>query len=126
MFQRQYVARSLSPPHPTPLFVSAVCYVAPFPPPLHLHLRPVPQLVYCIMSHVAIAAHMMVLKEYGGVTAVLVGNTRKSMTIALSFFLFPKVREHRDSLVCPRKGEVLQSAPFRQVGRHPRMRASRG
>eukprot|EP00752_Nemacystus_decipiens_P008462 g7563.t1 len=47
-------------------------------------------LVYCIMSHVAIAAHMMVLKEYGGVTAVLVGNTRKSMTIALSFFLFPK------------------------------------
>lgn len=49
------------------------------------------------MSHVAIAAHMMVLKEYGGVTAVLVGNTRKSMTIALSFFLFPKVGLLKDS-----------------------------
>ncbi|CAN0457539.1 unnamed protein product, partial [Laminaria digitata] len=45
---------------------------------------------YAILSHVAIAAHMMVLKEYGGVTAVLVGVTRKSMTIALSFILFPK------------------------------------
>lgn len=64
------------------------CFAATYP----LSSRP-PQLVYCIMSHVAIAAHMMVLKEYGGVTAVLVGNTRKSMTIALSFFLFPKVNK---------------------------------
>ncbi|CAN0122169.1 unnamed protein product [Ectocarpus sp. 13 AM-2016] len=47
------------------------------------------------MSHVAISAHMMVLKEYGGVTAVLVGNTRKSMTIALSFVLFPKPFSYR-------------------------------
>ncbi|CAN0521471.1 unnamed protein product, partial [Ectocarpus sp. 8 AP-2014] len=52
-------------------------------------------LVYCVMSHVAISAHMMVLKEYGGVTAVLVGNTRKSMTIALSFVLFPKPFSYR-------------------------------
>lgn len=34
---------------------------------------------------------MVVVKEYGGVTAVLVGNTRKAMTIALSFIVFPKV-----------------------------------
>lgn len=39
----------------------------------------------------AIASHMMVVKEYGGVTAVLVGGTRKAMTVALSFLLFPKV-----------------------------------
>ncbi|CAN0140446.1 unnamed protein product [Ectocarpus sp. 12 AP-2014] len=52
-------------------------------------------LVYGVMSHVAISAHMMVLKEYGGVTAVLVGNTRKSMTIALSFVLFPKPFSYR-------------------------------
>ncbi|CAM9178286.1 unnamed protein product [Ectocarpus sp. 4 AP-2014] len=52
-------------------------------------------LVYGVMSHVAISAHMMVLKEYGGVTAVLVGSTRKSMTIALSFVLFPKPFSYR-------------------------------
>lgn len=49
------------------------------------------QAAYIIMSHVAIAAHMMVVKEYGGVTAVLVGSTRKAMSIALSFLFFPKV-----------------------------------
>lgn len=61
------------------------------PPPPPCSGRRCAQLVYGVMSHVAISAHMMVLKEYGGVTAVLVGNTRKSMTIALSFVLFPKV-----------------------------------
>lgn len=67
---------------------------------------PAPQLVYCVMSHVAIAAHMMVLKEYGGVTAVLVGNTRKSMTIALSYILFPKVSpyERRQDRRADREG----------------------
>lgn len=51
------------------------------------------QLVYVMLSHVAIASHMLVVKEYGGVTAVLVGSTRKAMTIALSFINFhPEVR----------------------------------
>lgn len=65
-----------------------------FPPHLHAHphMPTVVQLAYVVLSHLAIAAHMMVVKEYGGVTAVLVGNTRKAMTMALSFILFPKVR----------------------------------
>jgi solute carrier family 35 (adenosine 3'-phospho 5'-phosphosulfate transporter), member B3 len=33
---------------------------------------------------------MSVVKQYGGVTAVLVGNARKAMTMMLSFLLFPK------------------------------------
>lgn len=30
------------------------------------------------------------VKQYGSVVAVLVGNSRKAMTISLSFLLFPK------------------------------------
>ena len=30
------------------------------------------------------------VQEFGGVTAVIVGNTRKAMTIIISFCLFPK------------------------------------
>lgn len=66
--------------------------MSPPPPPPFLTFDAGPyQVTYAVLSHVAIAAHMMVLKEYGGVTAVLVGTARKAMTISLSFLIFPKV-----------------------------------
>lgn len=67
-------------------------------------------MAYVILSHVAIASHMMVLKEYGGVTAVLVGSTRKAMTIALSFIIFPKV----GSLRVVREVQVDRRRPVRR------------
>jgi len=45
---------------------------------------------YTIVAYVAISFHMRVVKHYGSVVAVLVGNTRKAGTIALSFLVFPK------------------------------------
>jgi hypothetical protein len=33
---------------------------------------------------------MLMVKDFGGVVTVLVGNTRKALTILLSFILFPK------------------------------------
>jgi hypothetical protein len=33
---------------------------------------------------------MMIVKKYGGVTAVLLSTARKGMTLILSFMLFPK------------------------------------
>eukprot|EP01041_Mallomonas_annulata_P004583 gene4583-9111_t len=46
--------------------------------------------VYTFLAYIAITFHMTLVKEFGGITAVLVGNTRKAMTIVLSFVLFPK------------------------------------
>mmetsp|Transcript_5688 Transcript_5688/g.13106 ORF Transcript_5688/g.13106 Transcript_5688/m.13106 type:complete len:207 (-) Transcript_5688:200-820(-) len=46
--------------------------------------------VYALVAYIAISFHMRVVKHYGSVVAVLVGNTRKAGTIALSFLLFPK------------------------------------
>jgi adenosine 3'-phospho 5'-phosphosulfate transporter B3 len=46
--------------------------------------------VYTCISYVAISAFMMIVKKYGGVTAVLLSTARKGMTLILSFVLFPK------------------------------------
>jgi len=46
--------------------------------------------VYTLISYAAISMHMMIVKNYGGVIAVLLGTARKAMSIALSFILFPK------------------------------------
>lgn len=46
--------------------------------------------IYTFMAYVAITFHMALVKEFGGITTVLVGNTRKAITIVLSFILFPK------------------------------------
>jgi solute carrier family 35 (adenosine 3'-phospho 5'-phosphosulfate transporter), member B3 len=46
--------------------------------------------VYTFMAYIAITFHMALVKEFGGITTVLVGNTRKAITIVLSFVLFPK------------------------------------
>jgi adenosine 3'-phospho 5'-phosphosulfate transporter B3 len=46
--------------------------------------------VYTIIAYVAITFHMALVKEFGGIVTVLVGNSRKAMTIVLSFLLFPK------------------------------------
>lgn len=45
---------------------------------------------YTFLAYIAVSLHMMLVKEFGGIAAVLVGNTRKAMTIVLSFVLFPK------------------------------------
>lgn len=46
--------------------------------------------VYTVVAYVAITFHMALVKEFGGITTVLVGNTRKALTIVASFLLFPK------------------------------------
>ena len=46
--------------------------------------------VYTFVAYVAISAFMMIVKNYGGVTAVLLSTARKGMTLILSFLLFPK------------------------------------
>jgi adenosine 3'-phospho 5'-phosphosulfate transporter B3 len=45
---------------------------------------------YTFLAYIAITLHMILVKEFGGITTVLVGNTRKAITICLSFILFPK------------------------------------
>ena len=46
--------------------------------------------VYTVIAYIAITFHMALVKEFGGITTVLVGNTRKALTIVASFLLFPK------------------------------------
>lgn len=46
--------------------------------------------IYTFLAYIAITFHMALVKEFGGITTVLVGNSRKAMTIVLSFILFPK------------------------------------
>jgi adenosine 3'-phospho 5'-phosphosulfate transporter B3 len=46
--------------------------------------------IYTFLAYIAITFHMALVKEFGGIVTVLVGNTRKAMTIVLSFILFPK------------------------------------
>ena len=46
--------------------------------------------IYTVIAYIAITFHMALVKEYGGITTVLVGNTRKALTIVASFILFPK------------------------------------
>jgi solute carrier family 35 (adenosine 3'-phospho 5'-phosphosulfate transporter), member B3 len=46
--------------------------------------------IYTFLAYFAITCHMILIREFGGVTTVLVGNARKAVTIALSFVLFPK------------------------------------
>ncbi len=45
---------------------------------------------YTCLAYVAINFHMALVQEFGGIVTVLVGNTRKALTICLSFLLFPK------------------------------------
>lgn len=47
-------------------------------------------IVYTFVAYIAITLHMALVEEFGGVTTVLVGNTRKAFTIVMSFILFPK------------------------------------
>ena len=47
-------------------------------------------LLYTFLAYIAITFHMALVQEYGGIVTVLVGNTRKAITIVLSFLLFPK------------------------------------
>lgn len=46
--------------------------------------------IYTFLAYIAITFHMALVKEYGGVTTVLVGNSRKALTIVFSFIMFPK------------------------------------
>ena len=46
--------------------------------------------VYTFLAYISITFHMALVKEYGGIATVLVGNTRKAITIVLSFLFFPK------------------------------------
>lgn len=48
-------------------------------------------LVYTFLAYIAIMFHMSLVQEFGGITAVLVGNFRKALTIVLSFVMFPKL-----------------------------------
>jgi len=46
--------------------------------------------LYTFLAYIAISFHMALVQEYGGIVTVLVGNTRKALTIVMSFVLFPK------------------------------------
>ena len=46
--------------------------------------------IYTFLAYIAITYHMALVQEFGGIVTVLVGNTRKAITIVLSFLLFPK------------------------------------
>lgn len=46
--------------------------------------------IYTFLAYIAITFHMALVKEFGGIVTVLVGNTRKAVTIVMSFILFPK------------------------------------
>ncbi len=46
--------------------------------------------IYTFLAYIAITFHMALVKEFGGLVTVLVGHTRKEVTIILSFILFPK------------------------------------
>jgi len=46
--------------------------------------------IYTFLAYIAITFHMTLVKEFGGIITVLVGNTRKAITIVMSFILFPK------------------------------------
>ena len=46
--------------------------------------------VYACVAYVAVSFHMSVVQRFGGVVGVLVGNSRKVLTIVLSFLTFPK------------------------------------
>lgn len=46
--------------------------------------------VYTFISYVAVSSFMLIVKKYGGVTAVFLGTARKAMTLVLSFCFFPK------------------------------------
>jgi solute carrier family 35 (adenosine 3'-phospho 5'-phosphosulfate transporter), member B3 len=46
--------------------------------------------IYTCLAYIAITFHMALVKEFGGIVTVLVGNTRKAVTIVLSFVFFPK------------------------------------
>ena len=45
---------------------------------------------YTVVSYLAVTAHMMTIKRFEAVTAVLVGTGRKAVTIFVSFLVFPK------------------------------------
>jgi hypothetical protein len=47
-------------------------------------------LLYTAISYLAISIHMTMIREFGGIATVLIGNARKALTIVLSFLLFPK------------------------------------
>ena len=47
-------------------------------------------IIYTFLAYIAITFHMALVKEFGGIITVLVGNARKAVTICLSFILFPK------------------------------------
>mmetsp|Transcript_26940 Transcript_26940/g.31337 ORF Transcript_26940/g.31337 Transcript_26940/m.31337 type:complete len:419 (-) Transcript_26940:181-1437(-) len=47
-------------------------------------------IIYTSISYVAVSTFMIIVKKYGGVTAVLLGTSRKAMTLILSFVFFPK------------------------------------
>jgi adenosine 3'-phospho 5'-phosphosulfate transporter B3 len=47
-------------------------------------------LVYTFVAYIAISFHMVVVRRFGGVSAVLLATGRKGMTLILSFVLFPK------------------------------------
>ena len=46
--------------------------------------------VYTVIAYIAISFHMRLVNEFGSIAAVLVGNSRKALSIVVSFVMFPK------------------------------------
>ena len=47
-------------------------------------------MAYTAVSYIAISVYMMLVKRFGGITAVLISTTRKAMSLVLSLLFFPK------------------------------------
>ena len=53
-------------------------------------ILPIYVIIYTCISYIAVSSFMLIVKKFGGVTAVLLGTARKAMTLILSFLIFPK------------------------------------
>ena len=47
-------------------------------------------ITFTFLAYISITFHMVLVKEFGGITTVLIGNLRKALTIVFSFIFFPK------------------------------------
>ena len=75
--------------------------------------------IYTILSYASISCYMILVKRFGGVTAVVLTTARKAMSLVLSFFFFPKgfswLYVHGSLLVL---GAVMMASICKKMGSH--------
>ncbi len=75
--------------------------------------------IYTILSYASISCYMILVKRFGGVTAVVLTTARKVMSLVLSFILFPKgfswLYVYGSLLVL---GAVMMASVCKKMGSH--------